>query len=101
MAASERFKVEPQTLRESKTRIEAMKDEYNGEITKLYNEVEGLVTNWKGTSSTTFNTQLLGLREDFNKLGELMMNYATVLENASKTYSQTDDSLSARVPKRV
>jgi len=61
--------------------------EYMSHYESLLNDVNTLTTtDWQGEDATAFRNQVEGFREDFQKMRELMGEYANFLREAANKY---------------
>lgn len=90
------IKVDTQKLRDQATKVENEATEYVNTYEKLYNEVaEFTSTDYVGDEGDAFREQIEGFRDDFQKMKNLMEDYAKYLRSAAQSYDDTKaDSIS-------
>ena len=60
----------------------------------MLQDVETLTsTDYTGDDATAFRNQVEGFREDFNKMKQLMNEYADYLRQAASTYEDTQSNV--------
>lgn len=86
----ESIKVTTEDLRNAASNVDNLAMEYNKEYIALLQDVETLTsTDYTGDDATAFRNQVEGFREDFNKMKQLMNEYADYLRQAASTYEDT------------
>lgn len=66
--------------------VKTKADEYNQSYTALFATVKDLASSWVGADSTAFTNQIEGFRDDFQRMEQLMRDYAAYLEKVVQTY---------------
>lgn len=86
----ESIKVTTENLRDAATTVDSLAIEYDKEYAALFQDVETLTTtDYTGDDATAFRNQVEGFRDDFNKMKQLMNEYADYLRQAATTYEDT------------
>lgn len=86
----ESIKVTTDNLRNAASIVDNLAIEYNQEYAALFQDVATLTsTDYTGDDATAFRNQVEGFREDFNKMKQLMNEYADYLRQAASTYEDT------------
>lgn len=85
------IKVTPELLTAAATEIEGKATNYQAQYQKLYDATNAMSASWTGKDNLAYTTQIEGFRDDFDKMYNLMTEYATFLKNAAKSYSETQD----------
>lgn len=75
--------------------IEAEADKYKGYYTGLYGTVSDLQNAWSGEDNMAFSNQIEGFRDDFQRMEQLMRDYAAYLRKAANAYRATQDNIAA------
>ena len=74
--------------------VDSKAAEYMSHYEALLNDVNTLTTtDWQGEDATAFRNQVEGLREDFQKMKELMGEYANFLREAAGKYDNLQVNL--------
>lgn len=90
----ESIKVTTEDLRNAASNVDNLAMEYNKEYVALLQDVETLTsTDYTGDDATAFRNQVEGFREDFNKMKQLMNEYADYLRQAASTYEDTQSNV--------
>lgn len=86
----ESIKVTTEDLRNAASTVDNLAIEYDKEYAALFQDVETLTsTDYTGDDATAFRNQVEGFRDDFNKMKQLMNEYADYLRQAAATYEDT------------
>lgn len=86
----ESIKVTTENLRNAASTVDNLAIEYNQEYAALFQDVETLTsTDYTGDDASAFRSQVEGFRDDFNKMKQLMNEYANYLRQAAATYEDT------------
>ena len=86
----ESIKVTTEDLRNAASTVDNLAIEYDKEYAALFQDVETLTsTDYTGDDATAFRNQVEGFRDDFNKMKQLMNEYADYLRQAASTYEDT------------
>lgn len=90
----ESIKVTTEDLRNAASTVDNLAIEYDKEYAALFQDVETLTsTDYTGDDATAFRNQVEGFRDDFNKMKQLMNEYADYLRQAAATYEDTQSNV--------
>lgn len=90
----ESIKVTTEELRNAASNVDNLAMEYSKEYIALLQDVETLTsTDYTGDDATAFRNQVEGFREDFDKMKQLMNEYADYLRQAANTYEDTQSNV--------
>lgn len=90
----ESIKVTPENLRAQAAKVDQEADNYYREYKGLLTDVSTLTTSdWKGEDATEFQNKVNNFEPDFNKMKELMNEYANFLRQAADNYDNTQDNV--------
>ncbi len=94
----ESIKVTPEQLIEKAGQVDSKASEYYNEYRGLLSDVESLTgSDWTGEDANAFREKVEGFEPDFNKMKELMNEYASFLREAAKNYQNTQENVIASV----
>lgn len=93
------IKVTPEELTKASTQIEGKATNYQGQYLKLYEHTSAMGASWSGKDNQAYINQIEGFRDDFDKMYNLMTEYATFLKNAAKSYSDVQDTITEQASK--
>ncbi len=86
--------VNTQTLTNKASEVDEMAADYMSHYEALLNDVNTLTTSdWQGEDATAFRNQVEGFRDDFQKMRDLMGEYADFLREAANKYDSMQDNL--------
>lgn len=85
--------VNPKILMDTSREIEGKASEYRSSYQQFYNEVENLKTKWKGDAVAKAAEQFGRFEDDFDRMYDLMMDYADYLRNAANAYDQANEKI--------
>lgn len=86
--------VTPETLEDQAGKVDTKASDYYRDYEKLLNEVRNMTeTDWKGEDATAFRAKVEAFEEDFNKMKQLMSDYADYLRQAAKNYRDTQENV--------
>lgn len=93
----ESTRVTPETLRVQAAKVDEEADRYYNEYHNLLNDVEELTsTDWTGEDANEFREKVHNFEPDFNKMKELMNDYASYLRQAAHNYDgRVNDTITA------
>ena len=86
-------------MQSAATEISKASGEYKSNVDSLYQIVDNLVENWKGTDNVSFANTVNGYKETLKNLGDVVDNYATFLNKAAAAISATQDEVSSAAGK--
>lgn len=64
---------------------------YQNELSSLRNNVEGLMTLWKGISATEFNNSYLEQATTFNEFGQLLSDLGEAISKSAGILNRTEE----------
>jgi len=82
-------------MQSAATEISKASEEYKTNVDALYQVVDNLVNNWKGSDNVSFANTVNGYKEDLKALGDVVNSYATFLNKAAAAISATQDEVSS------
>ena len=83
----ESIKVTPENLRQIAMKVDNKAGEYYTEYQNLFKDVEELTTiDFRGDDATAFREKVESFEPEFNKMKELMHEYAEFLRDAATRY---------------
>lgn len=86
--------VTPENLRAQAGKVDNKAQEYYSAYQALLSEVETLTsTDWTGEDAQAFLAKVRDFEPDFNKMRELMEQYATFLRQAAQNYVDTQSNI--------
>ena len=88
--------VEPEKLKLAAAQIKQQAEDYEQQYNLLFIVVDGLGSVWKGADNIAFVNQIHGFMDDFQKMKQLMIQYAEFLENSAKLYDTTQQDRIAK-----
>ena len=90
----ESIKVTTEDLRNAAATVDNLAIEYDKEYAALFQDVETLTsTDYTGDDASAFRSQVEGFRDDFNKMKQLMNEYADYLRQAASSYEDTQTNV--------
>lgn len=87
--------VETSRLDSTADQVNRLADSYESEYNALFGTVRDLQNAWAGEDNVAFTTQIEGFRNDFQKMTQLMRDYAAYLHKAAAAYRQTQDDIAS------
>lgn len=88
----ERIKVTPENLRAQATKVDQEAANYYNEYRGLLADVDTLTSSdYKGEDADAFRNKVDNFEPDFNKMKELMNEYANFLRQAADNYQNTQE----------
>lgn len=85
--------VETSQLDSAAGRVEDLANTYKTNYNGLFSTVQALQNSWSGTDNTAFTNQIEGFRDDFQRMEQLMRDYAAYLRKTAATYRDTQRSI--------
>lgn len=85
--------VTPEALRTAAGQIEGFAQNYESEYNRFYETTNQMNAGWDGADNRAFISRIDGFRDDFKKMKDLMVSYATFLRNTAKTYDATQQAI--------
>ncbi len=90
----DKIRVTPDELRIGARKVDNEAAHYHSLYTNLLADVQTMTaTDWTGEDATTFYNQVEGFRNDFDKMKELMCDYANFLRIAADNYQNTQEEV--------
>lgn len=90
----ESIKVTPENLRAQATKVDQEAQKYYTEYRGLLTDVGTLTSSdYKGEDANAFRQKVEGFEPDFNKMKELMNEYASFLRQAADNYQNTQENV--------
>ncbi|EOS36886.1 WXG100 family type VII secretion target [Lachnospiraceae bacterium A4] len=87
------IKVTPQTLRNQAAKVDQEAQNYYAEYQGLIRDVDDLVSeDYRGADADAFKNKVFNFEQDFNKMRELMHEYADFLRQAADNYASTQSN---------
>lgn len=94
----ESIKVTPENLIAKAGQVDSEASKYYSEYRGLLSDVQTLTgTDWTGEDAKEFREKVEGFEPDFNKMKELMNEYANFLREAAKNYQNTQENVRATI----
>lgn len=85
--------VETARLDSVATQVEGYADTYHSNYMSLFNTVQELQNAWAGADNTAFTNQIEGFRDDFQRMEQLMRDYAAYLRKSAAAYRETQQNI--------
>jgi WXG100 family type VII secretion target len=85
--------VEPQQLESAAGKIEQQAADYESTYRKLFNEVDAMSNAWQGADNVAFTNQIKTFTTDFEKMTQLMRDYAEFLRLSAKAYRDAQNEV--------
>ena len=90
----EDIRVTPQTLRAQAAKVDQEAQNYYSEYQGLLRDVDDLTSkDYKGADAEAFKNKVYNFEPDFNKMKELMNEYASFLRQAADNYDNTQENV--------
>lgn len=90
----EYIRVTPETLRAQAAKVDQEAQNYYSEYQGLLRDVdEFTATDYKGADAEAFKNKVYNFEPDFNKMKELMNEYASFLRQAADNYDNTQENV--------
>lgn len=87
--------VETTRLDSVATQVEGHADSYNSNYVSLFQTVQELQNAWTGADNNAFTTQIEGFRDDFQRMEQLMRDYAAFLRKTAAAYRETQSNVTS------
>lgn len=92
------LKVDTTNLAAKAGEVDSRADEYYNKYCEFFASVEELTSgDWTGDDAKAFKEQVEGFREDFNKMKELMNDYAKFMREAAQSYEDTQNNIKSTI----
>lgn len=95
------IKVTPQELTNASSKITGLANEYKTDYENLFKDVDAMKSNWDGQDNQAFTSQIAGFKDDFEKMFNLMIQYAQYLKTTAKSYSDAQETIKNSASKLV
>ena len=95
------IQVTPELLESTAGRIDGLAADYKTQYDALYSETDAMRSTWQGKDNVAFVDQIAGFKDDFEKMYNLMLNYADFLRKSAKAYRETQDTVTSEARKLV
>lgn len=95
------IQVTPEQLESTAGKIEGLAAEYKTQYEQMYSETNAMGSTWSGKDNTAFVDQIAGFKNDFEKMHNLMLQYADFLRKSAKNYRETQDTVVREARKLV
>ena len=96
-----KIEVTPELLESTADKIVGLAGEYKKQYDQLYSETNAMASTWSGKDNLAFTDQIAGFKDDFEKMYNLMNQYADFLRKSAKAYRETQDTVVAEAKKLV
>ena len=83
-----KFQVELTELTGTATAIEGKAREYQQLYSQLYQAVDSMQAAWQGKDNLAFTAQIKGFKDDFDRMRQLLMDFAELIRYANAEYRQ-------------
>ena len=94
--ADKKFMVKTEDVVKSANIIKEKAARFEVEYKRLYSETENLSVDWKGQSSSAFNSSLNQYKGKLQEMSKLLETFNTAVLQATKKYDDTDAQLAAK-----
>lgn len=92
------IQVTTENLRAKAGEVESKANDYLSDYSNLLSDVATLTSSdWKGADADAFLNQIEGFREDFQKMKQLMDEYAQFMRTASINYDDTQSNVISQI----
>ena len=88
--------VTPEQLESAAAKIEGLATDYQSQYNALYSKTDALASTWQGADNAAFVHQIAGFKDDFQKMYNLMNQYAEFLRKSAKAYRHTQEQVVAQ-----
>lgn len=87
------IQVTPELLESTAGKIEGLAAEYKSQYEALYGKTNAMASSWSGKDNVAYTEQIAGFKDDFQKMHQLMLDYATFLRQSAKSYRTTQENV--------
>ena len=94
--ADKKFMVKTEDIVKSANIIREKATRFELEYKKLYSETENLSVEWKGQSSSAFNSSLNEYKVKLEEMTKLLETFNVAILQAAKKYDDTDAQLASK-----
>jgi len=88
-----KISVTPEELISSAKKVQGEIGKYVNLYKKLYQEVDGMKTNWSGEANREYAAQIEAFKPEFEKLKSVLDNYVEFLEKSAQVYEKTEANI--------
>ena len=88
-----RITVTPEQLNVAAAKIESLAMSYQKTYVRLYTEIANMRSAWDGADNIAYTAQVNGFEDDFQKMYQLMRDYASFVRKSASSYQRTQDSI--------
>jgi uncharacterized protein YukE len=81
--------VDTQNLISTSKKIQEIADGYKKTAMQIMDEVQHMSSSWSGKDNVAYVNQIMGFKDDFDKLDNLLRQYALMLITVEKEYLKT------------
>lgn len=99
--AARTIMVTPEQLETTAGTIEGLANDYQSQYNALYSKTDDLASTWQGEDNSAFVNQIAGFKDDFQKMYNLMNQYAEFLRKSAKAYRETQEQVVAQAKSLV
>lgn len=85
--------VTPEQLETTAGKIESLAADYKTQYELLYSKTGAMASTWSGKDNIAFTTRIDGFKDDFQRMHQLMLDYADFLRKSAKSYRDTQDTV--------
>ena len=82
-------------MKSQSTKIKNAANDYKSNVDSLYEIVDNLSANWKGTDNISYANTVNGYKNDLKLLGDIVNNYADFLSNGADIIRAAQDEISS------
>ena len=94
----ESIKVTPENLTAKAREVDAKADNYYNSYKGFLQEMQTLTsTDWTGEDATAFFQRVAGFEDDFQKMKQLMNDYAAFMRQAAQNYEATQANIKGKI----
>lgn len=86
----------PEQMEKTAATIEALAADYKAQYDALYHATDDMKSTWGGKDNVKYIDQINGFKDDFEKMQNLMKNYADFLRKSAVAYRKTQDDIMAQ-----
>jgi WXG100 family type VII secretion target len=79
------LKATPEEIRTAGKNLVGNAESYLGSVKSLYETVDNLQANWKGSDNQQFASTVNGYKENINALGQVIGNYGVFLQETANS----------------
>lgn len=88
--------VDTTRLDDTAAQVNRIADSYESEYNSLFRTVTDLQNAWSGEDNKAFTNQIEGFRDDFQRMTQLMRDYAAYLRKSASTYRETRSNVASQ-----